>query len=175
MRTNRIEVPAEYITDAKERLRRNVVITPAGCWEWKLVRNSQGYGNTTVGSSIRGGAHRISYAVFNGPVPQGMVVMHLCDNPPCINPDHLKLGTHEENVKDCHKKGRHWSKKRLSNWKNVQQKYCRKGLHEMEGHNVIWSKTIQKDKPWVGRQCRTCKRERDTATRKAKLSRVTAA
>ncbi len=51
-------------------------------------------------------AHRLAWALHNGADPSGFVVMHLCDNPPCVNPDHLRLGTYLENNRDCMAKGR---------------------------------------------------------------------
>lgn len=70
------------------------------CWAWTgAKRNGYGeYGGTT--------AHRTSYTLFKGPIPKGQVVMHLCDNRECINPDHLQLGTNRENVDDKVRKGR---------------------------------------------------------------------
>lgn len=76
-----------------------------GCWEWQKHRNNYGYGKLTV--SGRGVyAHRLSYELCNGSIPQGMDLMHKCDNPRCINPDHLSVGTRSQNMKDCSTRGR---------------------------------------------------------------------
>lgn len=75
---------------------------PNGCWEWHGARNDRGYG--TVTKNVR--AHRYAYELLGGPIPEGMCVCHTCDNPPCINPAHLFLGTIGENNRDRHAKGR---------------------------------------------------------------------
>ncbi len=67
--------------------------------------NTNGYGFVTVGGR-RVAAHRLAWALHNGADPTGKVVMHTCDNPPCINPEHLVLGTHADNVADKVRKGR---------------------------------------------------------------------
>lgn len=71
------------------------------CWEWAGNRNQHGYGrlDTTY-------AHRLSWEFHHGPIPDGLVVMHACDNPPCVNPWHLRLGTQVENMRDMARKGR---------------------------------------------------------------------
>jgi hypothetical protein len=84
----------------------------AGCWCWTGGRLPKGYGTFSVprdddSSRNRGVyAHRISWELHNGPIPDGMVVMHTCDNPPCVRPDHLTLGTAADNLRDMRQKGR---------------------------------------------------------------------
>ncbi len=75
------------------------------CWEWQGGINGDGYGNSYNGEGVEA-AHRISYRIHNGKIPYGMVIMHKCDNPSCVNPNHLKLGTQSENMQDCSIKGR---------------------------------------------------------------------
>ena len=74
-----------------------------GCWEW-LGAKSNEYGIFWLNKNQL--AHRVSYELFNGPVPEGIQVLHKCDNHSCINPNHLFLGTQKDNIQDCLKKGR---------------------------------------------------------------------
>jgi hypothetical protein len=94
-----------YGTAAK-RLRARVRIDKlTGCHLWTGFRNSDGYGQMRVGGVNRT-THRIAWEAAHGPIPEGMVVMHTCDNPPCCNPAHLKLGTPGDNVRDRIERGR---------------------------------------------------------------------
>ncbi len=76
-----------------------------GCIEWEKARYANGYGKVGIGGKTKY-AHRVAYELEYGPIPDGMCVMHSCDNPPCINPDHLSVGTHADNVRDKTEKGR---------------------------------------------------------------------
>ena len=79
----------------------------SGCWEWTGYRERFGHGVTTIpGSSRAVKAHRASYVLLRGPIPDGMFVCHKCDNPPCCNPAHLFLGTAADNNRDMRTKGR---------------------------------------------------------------------
>lgn len=80
----------------------------AGCWEWTGSVNGGGYGLIFVRASenARRVAHGLAWEITNGPVPEGMFVLHKCDNPPCVRPDHLFLGTHQDNMNDAASKGR---------------------------------------------------------------------
>jgi len=75
-----------------------------GCWLWAGCE-SKGYGQFGI-NGIMKYAHRISYQVYKGIIPKRLHVLHKCDNPACVNPDHLFLGTHQDNMKDRDAKGR---------------------------------------------------------------------
>ena len=81
-----------------------------GCWLWPNYRNAKGYG-TICFDGNKYSVHRLSFQHFKGIIPAGMHVMHECDNPACFNPTHLFLGTHQDNMQDMVRKGRHGRKK----------------------------------------------------------------
>lgn len=75
------------------------------CWEWKAYSPNGRYGGFKINSQ-RKLAHIISYELENGPVPDGLFVLHTCDNTKCVNPKHLYTGTREQNMKDMYDRGR---------------------------------------------------------------------
>lgn len=75
------------------------------CWIWTAYANEDGYGITSFRGRLMG-AHRASWIIHYGDIPEDMRVLHHCDNPPCVNPEHLFLGTQLDNMRDCAAKGR---------------------------------------------------------------------
>ena len=79
---------------------------PNSCWNWTGAKHSFGYGSVRI-SRRAYKAHRVSYEWLIGPIPEGMCLLHTCDNPMCVNPSHLQVGTKMDNTQDMMKKGRH--------------------------------------------------------------------
>lgn len=89
-------------------LLRRVIDPETGCWEWQGGKIAEGYGHVRrpLGGPVL--VHRLAYEIWVAPVPEGFLVLHSCDNPPCFNPEHLFLGDHAANARDMVAKGRNF-------------------------------------------------------------------
>ena len=97
------------------------------CWEWTSPLNYCGRGFIRIyGKNMQ--AHRAAYILLKGEIPDGMCVLHTCDNPSCVNPDHLYLGTQKQNARDREKRGRHgkgWKILKPEQVKAIREEYRR--------------------------------------------------
>ncbi|MBL8924116.1 MAG: HNH endonuclease [Myxococcaceae bacterium] len=112
---SRSELKGMYVRgDLRTRLLAKIAVDPiTGCWLWKAAKNNKGYGVLRVGDG-NVYAHRASWVTHFGEVKTGQCVLHRCDVPACINPDHLFVGSHADNTADMLRKGRNrgWPKGR---------------------------------------------------------------
>lgn len=110
-------------TTPKEKLFANIVKKESGCWLYKNRPNEYGkiFLSNKVGEQRNVFAHRLSYEVHIGPIPQGMYICHKCDVRGCVNPEHLYAGTHEDNTRDVVERGRHFSEKHYENVRRMRK------------------------------------------------------
>lgn len=128
--------------------------SPQACWEWIGRRLPFGHGHFDVAHGQPMLAHRYSWELVNGTIPDDLCVLHRCDNPPCVNPAHLFLGTRTDNNRDKSAKGRHHNQRKVT---------CIRG-HAFTSENTA----VRRD---GRRYCRSCWR----ATNRLRMRRVYAA
>lgn len=118
------------------------------CWTWTAGRNDLGYGQFSYGGKggKNVGAHRYAYMLTHGAIPEGAFVLHNCDNPSCVRPDHLRIGSQVDNMRDRSQRGRN---------PNALKRSCRNG-HEYDEANTYVTRRGT-------RSCRACHRERERA------------
>lgn len=112
------------------------LVDRSGCWEWTSFTDRHGYGRFTFEKRLLL-AHRASWMFHNGSIPAGLCVLHRCDNPLCVKPEHLFLGTIADNNRDAMQKGR------------LRRAVCKRG-HALVGENVMVIRG------GLGRRCLTC-------------------
>lgn len=140
--------------------------TEEECWEWNASLTPAGYGKIGLNNKLLL-AHRVSYEINVGPIPDGLTIDHLCRNRKCVNPSHLEPVSMEENL----------LRGESPPAKNALKTHCPQG-HAYEGDNIIWDKGRNGK---IGRKCRTChyartkarlavKKDLYNANRRAKLA-----
>lgn len=123
------------------------------CIEWSGARDRQGYGRRRY-QGRNALAHRVAWTEAHGPIAEGLDVCHRCDNPACVNIDHLFLGTHQDNMRDCKTKGR--GRNQFSPTNN----HCRHG-HDLA---IVGVKN---------QRCVECRRIRDRNSKRRQRARLT--
>jgi hypothetical protein len=130
----------------QERFRAKYIVLPNNCWQWTGAKDKRkGYGY--FGVELPGGwkikrAHRYAYETLIGPIPDGLVIDHLCRNPSCVNPEHMEPVTSGEN-----------SRRGDAGGYNARKTHCANG-HEFTPENTYWRKRNS-----GGRACRICQRK----------------
>lgn len=127
------------------------ILVESGCWHWTGPVDRAGYGRGPHGKL----AHRIFYQNFKGPIPKGLFACHTCDNPICVNPAHLWLGTPKDNMHDASRKKRH---------RGQSQNKCKNG-HEYTPEN-----TYIRPNSFSARDCRICIAQRVAKYKRAKAA-----
>jgi hypothetical protein len=132
-------MPAKYTRGLSlaDRFWAKVEYDKAGCWLWTASLSEDGYGYFGVhevdGWRMRK-AHRIAYQLAYGPIPEGVRVLHTCDDPRCVNPEHLFLGTQTDNMRDMAAKGRGVYRARLTaeQVRTIRARYAAGGVTQRE-------------------------------------------
>jgi hypothetical protein len=112
----------------------------SGCWLWVGTRDPGNYGVSCHNYKLYK-AHRLFWTFRNGPIPEKMHVLHKCDTPPCVNPDHLWLGTHQDNITDMMLKGRQGVNRGTKNGnaklteadvQQIRERYAQGGIRQVD-------------------------------------------
>lgn len=118
----------------EDRFWAKVAKSKRGCWEWTGSLSAAGYGQLFSGRGMNPHrAHRLSWTLHFGPIPNGLFVCHACDNPKCVRPGHLFLGTHVANMRDCANKKRAGTGRTIR--ENREKSHCPRG-HAYTGDNL---------------------------------------
>lgn len=136
-----------------EKFWEKVKKTP-GCWLWTGARTGRGYGALYFqegGKRWHKTAHRLSWEYARGAIPNGLFICHHCDNPLCVNPAHLFVGTVQDNNRDRDNKGRCWNPQAEA---RKAKTHCVRG-HEFTPENTYWHPAGRRRK--LMRACRTCR------------------
>jgi len=120
-----------YLEKMKTKLTRNTIINNNGCWIWNKSRHKQGYANVSYRGTLQLG-HRVSYELFKGKIPENTKVCHKCDVTSCCNPNHLFLGSQQDNVDDAISKGKYHNRKQ---GKPVRRKFSFSQAQEIKKMN----------------------------------------
>jgi len=135
-------------SDPRTRFYRSIELSVDGCWNWKLSKGKRGYAQFWMAGAIRI-ASRASWELHYGEIPGELFVCHHCDNPACVNPEHLFLGTPSDNIRDCVRKGRQ---------RQVRKQFCPSG-HPYSDENTYLASS-------GSRHCRECIKKRNSEWRK---------
>ena len=146
--------------ELQEKIRENIKVSPdTSCWLWQGALHKQGYGRVWYKTKTLT-AHRASFTAFKGEIAEGLVVRHTCDVPTCCNPEHLEVGTQQDNMDDKHTRGRAASGENngraILTWKEVREirasyiprKVTRQYLAEKYGVTLAAIKDIIQNVTW---------------------------
>ena len=154
----RLSAGVAYYIATDVRFWSRVDTAASGCWLWRGAPSKKGYGTFARTKHDRCLAHRYLWERDNGSLPPGRILLHRCDVPNCVNPQHLRLGTRADNNRDMYAKGR--DSNQFAN-----RVAC------PNGHPYTETSTWRTGRGW--RQCRICRNERQRANRRTKTFRRT--